>query len=54
MKDDVFNFPLTVKVRLPDGWKSVSGGTFIEHNGKPYALVDVVPDRGEVVLMASK
>ena len=50
MKDDMFDFPLTVKVRLPDGWKSVKGGTFVEHDGKPYALVDVVPDRGAVVL----
>ena len=50
MKDDMFDFPLTVKVRLPDGWKSVKGGRFVEHDGKPYALVDVVPDRGAVAL----
>ena len=50
MKDDVFDFPLTVKVRLPDGWKTVKGGKFLEHDGKPYALVDVVPDKGAVVL----
>jgi hypothetical protein len=50
MKDGLFDFPLTVKVRLPDGWKSVTGGTFVEHGGKPYALVDVVPDKGEVTL----
>ena len=43
-------FPLTVKVRLPDGWKTVKGGRFLEHDGKPYALVDVVPDKGAVVL----
>lgn len=51
MKDDVFNYPLTVKVRLPDGWTGVKGGTFLSHDGKPYALVDVIPDRGEVVLV---
>ena len=50
MKDDVFNYPLTVKVRLPDGWAGVKGGTFLSHDGKPYALVDVIPDRGEVIL----
>ena len=38
------------KVRLPDGWAGVKGGTFLSHDGKPYALVDVIPDRGEVVL----
>lgn len=50
MKDDVFNYPLTVKVRLPDGWTGVKGGAFLSHDGKPYALVDVIPDRGEVIL----
>ena len=50
MDDAKFNFPLTVKVRLPDGWTGVKGGTFVQHDGKPYALVEVVPDRGAVVL----
>ena len=53
MKDDLFDFPLTVKIRLPDGWKTVKGGRFVEHDGKPFALVDVVPDRGEVVVARS-
>ena len=58
MDDTHFNEPLTVKVRLPDAWRQLSatqGGKpiqarFIEHDGHPYALVDVVPDRGEIVL----
>ena len=50
MDDAKFNFPLTVKVHLPDGWTGVKGGTFVSHDGKPYALVDVIPDRGAVVL----
>ncbi len=57
MDDALFDFPLTVKLRLPDGWKSVRAlrqdGTpvkaeFIEHDGAPYALVHEVPDRGVV------
>ncbi len=55
MDDGLFDFPLTVKFRLPDGWKSVKaeqGGRpvdaeFVEHDGAPYALVYAVPDRGE-------
>ena len=50
MDDGSFDFPLTVKVRLPDGWKGVKGGRFVEHDGKPYALVEVVPDRGKAVV----
>lgn len=58
MDDKLFTFPLTVKVRLPDGWKSVKatqGGNpvnakFIDHAGAPYALVSSIPDRGETVL----
>ena len=50
MDDTLFDYPLTVKVRLPDAWKSVKGGRFITHDGKPYALVDIVPDRQPVTL----
>ncbi len=56
MKDDIFDYPLTVKVRLPNGWKSAKatqGGKpvpvrFVTHEGAPYVLVDAVPDRGAV------
>ena len=58
MDDKLFDEPLTLKVRLPDAWKSVraaQGGKpvaarLLEHEGTPYALVDAVPDRGEIVL----
>ena len=61
MKDDLFDFPLTVKVRLPDGWKSAKatqGGKkaavrFVSHDGAPYALVEAVPDRGTVRITKS-
>ena len=60
MDDKAFDYPLTVKVRLPDAWKSVKAmqdgkaaeAAFIEHEGKPYALVQAVPDRGTVSLTA--
>lgn len=60
MDDTAFDFPLTVKVRLPEGWKFVTatqggkpvGATRIEHEGKAYALVQAVPDRGAVSLTA--
>ena len=59
MKDDIFDYPLTVKVRLPDGWKSAKakqGGKpvavrFVSHDGAPYALVEAVPDKGAVVVV---
>jgi len=58
MDDTLFTFPLTVKVRLPDDWitlKATQGGkeieaTQIEHEGGRYALVQAVPDQGEIVL----
>ncbi|MFZ4682624.1 MAG: polysaccharide deacetylase family protein [Terrimicrobiaceae bacterium] len=58
MDDKTFDYPLTVKVCLPDGWKTVSAtqdgkvaeSKFVENGGKPYALVQAVPDRGPVAL----
>ena len=58
MDDALFDEPLTLKVRLPGDWRGVraaQGGkavaaSFVEHEGAPYALVDAVPDRGEIVL----
>ncbi|MGB1010597.1 MAG: polysaccharide deacetylase family protein [Thiolinea sp.] len=59
MNDDWFDEPLTVKVRLPDGWAGSVNATqagsgltssIVQHNGASYAMVDVVPDRGLVVL----
>jgi len=59
MNDELYNYPLTVKVRLPDGWNSFrakQGDTemttkVIEHEGAKYGLVDIVPDGGEAVLI---
>lgn len=58
MDDKLFDFPLTVKVRLPDEWQTVSAiqngkateARLIEKDGGRYALVQAIPDRGEVTL----
>ena len=58
MKDEVFDLPLTVKTRLPEGWTGVAAhqsgkslsAIVVEHEGKSYALVQTVPDRGKVDL----
>lgn len=56
--DKRLNYPLTVKVCLPDGWKdaeAVQGGQkltarAVTHGGKTFALVGIVPNAGDVVL----
>ncbi|MFV0337952.1 MAG: polysaccharide deacetylase family protein [Chthoniobacterales bacterium] len=58
MKDSLYTFPLTVKVHLPKNWKTLKAqqdgkdleAKIIEHEGDKYALVDVVPDKGDAVL----
>lgn len=58
MDDSIFNYPLTVKVRLDSSWKTVeavqnSGKVdcrFVTNNGNNYALIQVVPDKGDAVI----
>jgi len=58
MDPAIFNYPLTVKVRLPDSWKNATASQnstalpvqVISHEGANFALVKVVPDRGQVTL----
>jgi len=58
MDDKVFDYPLTIKLRLPDNWNSVVatqngqpvGARFVRHAGSPYALVRGVPDKGNVTV----
>lgn len=59
MDDRLFDLPLTVKVRLPDGWPGAAAtqdgkpcpSRTIEHDGARFALVEAVPDRGRCVLV---
>jgi peptidoglycan/xylan/chitin deacetylase (PgdA/CDA1 family) len=62
MRDDIFDVPLTIKVRLPDSWKGVKAiqngkdiqATFVSHENQPYALVYGVPDKGEIEIVNGK
>lgn len=57
MRDVVFDYPLTIKVRLPN-WEKISafqGGELIpakivKHEGNHFALVQAIPDKGEIIL----
>ena len=59
--DKLFDYPLTVKVRVKDTWQTVAAtqgdkaveAKVIEHDGGKFALVQAIPDRGEVVLKPS-
>ena len=59
MDDRLYDFPLTVKIRLPDSWQGVSAqqagkavtSRIVMHEGARHALVDAVPDKGEIVLI---
>jgi len=58
MDDKIFDYPLTVKVRLPDAWKDATGEQggkpvplkLLDHEGGKFALLDVVPDQGPISL----
>ena len=49
--EDVFNYPLTVEVRVPDTWKNVQytdGGKTLtaevyKHDGAAFAMVNLTP-----------
>jgi hypothetical protein len=61
MMDTLFNYPLTVKVRIDSSWDSCSAlqngrpmeTRLVTYAGNKYALVKAVPDRGAVQLLKS-
>jgi len=62
MVDSIYNFPLTVKIRLNNNWNNNSaayqngkkiGLKIVEYKQQKYALVDAVPDGGIVQLIIS-
>lgn len=61
MNDTYFDKPLTVKLRVDNDWLSVKStqagerivSTIIEHEGNKYMLIEVVPDRGQVIVEGS-
>lgn len=58
MDDSIYDFPLTIKVRIPNEWTGVTAtqnnqpidAQIVMHENNQYILVDAVPDRGEVVI----
>ena len=56
-RDDVYDVALTVKVTVPNAWKSciVNGGeaidVMVDESGASYVYVDIVPDSGVVTLV---
>ncbi len=59
MDDSKFDFPLTIKTRLPAGWAEVEATQnkisipvrTVDHLGVNYALVDAVPNQGPIVVL---
>jgi hypothetical protein len=58
MDDSHFDFPLTVKVRIPNDWTTAKAeqagkpveAKILEHEGNAYALLQAVPDAGSITL----
>jgi hypothetical protein len=58
LDDDLYDYPLTLKVRLDGSWTGATasqGGApapveLVTHDGETYALVNVIPDRGPTTL----
>jgi hypothetical protein len=58
MADELFDVPLTIKVRLTGAWPAVAAtqagrpieAMLVEHEGALFALVKAVPDRGEIAV----
>ena len=59
MDDDLFQYPLDVKLRVPESWAAakVTQGDHvttiptIQHNTSPYVIVPVIPDAGVATVM---
>ncbi len=62
MDDSLFDYPLTLKVRVPESWQAVEavqGGKpaevkLIENEKNNFALVKAVPDRGKIIITPKK
>ena len=57
--DNIFNYPLTVKIRVDSSWKNAeskqnetsSQCRILDHNGAKYILANIIPDRGNAVII---
>lgn len=58
MQNEIYNYPLTVKVRIPNNWIKIDATQngnlipqkIITYNHNQYALVKAIPDRGKILL----
>ena len=58
MDDRYYDYPLTLKVRLPEGWTAIQGEQggrplttkTVRHDGAVYGLVQAIPDQGTIIL----
>ncbi|MCK5830506.1 MAG: polysaccharide deacetylase family protein [Methylococcales bacterium] len=58
MDDQIFNYPLTIKIKMHSGWQKIiatQAGNNLEsgiiyHNDVAYALIKAIPDKGNVVI----
>ena len=62
LADSIYNYPVTLRRPLPEGWEYASGTqngkeistTVAELGGKHYIQFDAIPDNGDVMLKASQ
>ena len=58
LDDTIYNYPLTLRRELPDGWESADASqdnkaiktSTVEVDSKKYVMFDVVPDSGDIVI----
>lgn len=58
LDDAVYDYPITIRRELPEGWGNVSvkqgdepvGSELVEIDSKRYAMFDAIPDGGDVML----
>ena len=58
LDDSIYNYPLTIRRKLPQGWESVNVSqnnqalktSIVEVDSKKYIMFDVIPDSGDVVI----
>ena len=61
MQNKIYDFPLTVKIRIPNNWTKIIGTQngktisqkIVTYNHNQYALVKAIPDKGTVTLKAT-
>lgn len=58
MDDTKFDFPLTIKTRLPASWTDITStqnnvatpSRAVKHQGASYALISAIPNRGPIAI----